>query len=1019
MTNVRTLRASVRVDAPYIPINVDRKHVGTQVQISRSTDFDNPTYMVIDKRIYLPDDILTLNLEFQGSLDEVVYCRYRYLFDSKTQPTGNPDFYIEEQWSRISSIRGDQSGVKIDNIVIATPRLTITDTTESILDRKITVKVDGFKVLMGSGEHKYTTWEIVDSNGNKVFSREKDVDNVKSIDIPMSIFQQGKLYSVKAKFVTDTNGESNYGMQPYLTNVVESEKFDLVPVLPFTQGQSLYFKLKLYTPNVTKVEVIVKEDRNDSEIEIFRKSDYTPSYSIVVPRETIESLTASGVSYKVYANITYTIAGKIYQSSTKFITRFTMEKTMVYPVNTYSKYPGRYALLNDIVSSASVVNTAELKNGTFLLADNSQTGFSLYGKYGDTIRQSNVSIVLPTDDMQRGTEFPYVNILPLYDDNILVNYAIFNSSNYKSSVWALYKADLANYTFDLITYKIFNDERYSTSLNSSAVVGKDGYVYYIPANYISTVPNTAIADISARFLLRDLNNTDGTFSAFIKNSSFGSGSGSWSVSDKTHYSVPGDMGYFKSTANNFTSSEVLSIDISSFTNSSPNGYSIQFDLKIPSTSSYVTDGSYPGIFTIADNTGNNALMSFGLDKNASSGSTATFVARVGTSDTVISTTVKKDETVRVTVIVEATTVKIYFGVALVETLTVSKGINYGKKFYLGRGVGLSNGSEFYFGKISFFSTALSEERLKQPEDPDETVNDVDLPLFRIKYDGSNLVREKLINAVKPGITRNLTMCPLADGVAGQEDFLILGGTDSTKVPVQDKTGANIPNVYYYHLSNREMMRFSTMTRTLSSIPNATIPASVPREWYSPEAHLRADSKIVLFNNAIEGSEAVNSCSYLLDFTKLGETDFFVKENDESTVNLPFRSTVRMRNGDFIRISHYDLSISKGLLYPHDTLTSYTDAEVTINKNLVVPVGSVITVPNLYIYDSVTIEGNYDPVTQTHNTGTLRWIDENKVRVFDYRDRIITRDTTVTSAEDRAMDKEHLLVLDGVNYTVRD
>lgn len=1024
MKNVRTIRAAIGIDAPYIPSNVDKKHVGTQVQISRSTDFDNPSYMVVDKKIYLPDNILNLTVEFQGSLDEVLYTRYRCLFDSKSQPTANPDFYTEEQWSRISSVRGDQEGVRLDNVIITTPRVTVTKDSSSILDRKIKISVDGFKVLMGSGNHKYTTWEVVDTDGEVVFQRIKDEDNVNSIRIPEEIFKQGNLYMVKAKFVTDTNAESNYGVKPYVSNLVENGKFDLEPVLPFTQGQSLYFKLKLYTPNVTKLEVIIKEDRNDAEIEIYRKSDFQPTYSICIDKNDIESKTAPGVSYKVYANITATISGRLYQSSTKYITRFTMGKTEIYPINTYSAYPGRYSLLNDVLSSASVVKTMEFKNGTFLLADNSQTGFSLYGKYGDTLRESNVKIELPTGKLVNSTEFPYINILPLYDDNVLINYTIFNTMSYKSSVWAIYRPDLANYTFKLLDYKIFDDEKYSTSINSSAVVAKDGWVYYIPANYTLTVPNNSIPNMQAKFLARNINTTDRTFSPFIKGDHFTSSPSTWNSSTKTHYEFDGELINYRTTATDFSNNECLSIDVTDFTANVSNGFTIQIDIKMPLNNStdYRSNGNWPGMFSLTDASSNNIVFSFGSDVSSPEAGKTAFNCQCSGQDGTngIDTKITNGELVRISFVVTSDRFKVFFNNLEVKSRTCNRALDYGKKFWVGWAKNYSMGSEFSIKSISFYDEPFTVDRLNQPDQPDEALEDIDLPMFRIKYDGSRLVREQVLSNIIPGVKRNVSMCPLGDFRAGQEEFLIVGGTDSTKIHVQDQTGADIPNVYYYHLSNRQMYRFSTSTQSIAEINGAVIPPSIPREYYSPEVQLRADGKIAMFNNAIHGPESTNSVSYLLDFSEvLDPVKFFVKENNESTVDLPFRSTVRMRNGDFIRISHYDLSVSKGLIYPHDSLPTYNDAEITINKNLVVPIGTVITVPNLYVYDSVTIEGNYDPVTQEHNTGILRWIDINKVRTFDYRDRIVTRDTTVTSAEDRATPKERLFVLEGVNYTVRD
>lgn len=789
----RTRRPRILVNSPYIALASDKKHVGTRVQFSKSTDFNDTSMMVVDMTVYSPDDILNIKLKdpsggyLEVDLDDVYYYRYCYIFDVASAPTNNPDLYTQEPWSVIASVYGDQDGFRFDHIVVSTPVLSVNDNVGNVSSRYITVNAEGFNVIIGSGEHKYTSWYVLDTDGNTIFSREKDEDNLTSITLPYTLFKQGKVFTIKARFITNTNGESNLGTYVYNSNVIENEKFTLTPVLPFQKGRSLFYRLKLMAPYVTHLTVKIFEDKGDSEVLKTTKVFNNLTSSITLPSDDL----TVGLPYKTYAYLTFNHNGKTYNSSTIFINSFTLKAVDMAPIIQDAKYPGRYSLLNDLVIGAGVFTSRELKNGTILLSDNSGQKFRLYGRYGNTIRGTGIEIDLPLP-AAIDIAMPYINVLPMYDDKILLNYTAYETSSFKASVWALYSVDLVNNTWKLLTTAQYRDEIFSTSMCSSACVSAEGCVYYIPA---------------------------------VKNTT---------------------------------------------------GY-------------------------------------------------------------------------------------------------------------------------------------------------DDHQADSDLPMYKLSITESagrySLVRDEVVTSVIPGVTRHLTMCPLNVGIAGNEEFLILGGTDSNRTSA-NATG-NQTGLFYYSLTNLKVYKFSTNNQQVTEIINGSLPPSFPVNKYALSVFKRGDGKFVIFNNSLYGPNSNDSSSYVLDLSKATPTTqepgYCLQDNNDSRVDLPFRSTIIMQSGDFLRLSHSDLAYTKVLIYPHNNLTDYVDTDVTINinKNLVIPIGTTLTIENPYLYDSIIIEGD-----APDNTGIMRWTDVTTPRVADYRDKFITRDTIVSQAEDAATPKEHLWVLDGVSYKVK-
>lgn len=765
MSTLRNKRLTANLTSPVIK-DSNIEHIGTRIQISEYTDMDNQE-LLVDKTYRSPEDILHINIELEIDVEKNLYVRHAYIYRDKT----TQEEYGSDTFGFITSIYGNQSGVKLGNNIISTPVVTKSINNASYNTGFIKVDISNYNVLVGSGDHVSTDWLITTDTNEVLFERLKDKDNLKSILIPADIFKDYKMFIIQARFNSSTNGFSNYGRYYYVTSSLYNKYISLKPILPFYKGKTLYYSAAYNILNITSVGLVLKEVLGDVEVEVYRKENYTPSQSMGIPSDNLKV----GAVYRLYSFVNMNIDGKVSRSETLLSDEFILLEEKKYASSLLADYPGKYTKCPELVIGAAVNVSRELPNNTFLLAKNTNSKLSIYSRYNNTVRDTGLTVDLPSGITN--TYVPYINVIPLYNDIILVNITAYDgTTGYRKSNWICYKADLATNTYTILSNSVFEDEVYSTGMNSSAYVTKDNKVYYIPARY-----------------------------------------------------------------------EKVS----------------------------------------------------------------------GTPDL--------------------------------------------------------------------------------------------LPLMEITIGSNNsinrrVVRENLID----NVYRNLTIAPLGDGYEETGEFLILGGTDKTGTDIKDNSG-NSTGTKQYVLNNLNIYKYNPGTDDLSVF--ATLPQSFDLNKYSLSAFLRKDGKIVIFNNTDSGLSYTQSASMIID-TK--NNNAFSIEDNESNLDIPFRSTLVGSNGDFFRIGYQDESLMYTLLYPHTKLSSYDDDSAVINKNLVVNKGRTITIENPYLYDTITIEG-----TSLEDTGILKWVDEKAIRYLDFRDTIITRDTVVTEEEANRIPKEHLWVLDGVTYTIKD
>ncbi|MCI4436933.1 MAG: hypothetical protein JHC33_09025 [Ignisphaera sp.] len=208
------------------------------------------------------------------------------------------------------------------------------------------------------------------------------------------------------------------------------------------------------------------------------------------------------------------------------------------------------------------------------------------------------------------------------------------------------------------------------------------------------------------------------------------------------------------------------------------------------------------------------------------------------------------------------------------------------------------------------------------------------------------------------------------------NLYILGGSDIQEngLPT-DRTNNKI---YHYDVGKKLMTEY------------ATLPTEISPGLHTLQCYMRADGNIVGFNSVSSGSSLGNQDAIVIN-TK---TSIVTTEASDTSDNLPYRVTISLANGDFLRVSSRVLDPQTVYLYVSDTITSdkiKTD-NVTLSNitDIVVNANEVVTIETLLGINSITIKG-----TSSVDTGILRWLSSDSVISFDYKDLIIFDNKTLT------------------------
>ena len=226
-------RIRISVLAPtLLPNNL--VHYATIFKISKSIDFTGVDVIINStETTNLYDNNFTVDIKEDDNLYVVTQYVYKEVDTNGVvlKDIDGNDIIKLGTPSRISSVRGNQEGVKISDTIVETPTVIIGSSYKYNIDGNIMLKTSDFKMFSSSGIHKASTWIIKDLSGKILFKREYDLDNLTSIIL-------GDEFKLEDNFIvyvchhSSTNADSNYGLKE---NIISNElpKYKVKPINKF------------------------------------------------------------------------------------------------------------------------------------------------------------------------------------------------------------------------------------------------------------------------------------------------------------------------------------------------------------------------------------------------------------------------------------------------------------------------------------------------------------------------------------------------------------------------------------------------------------------------------------------------------------------------------------------------------------------------------------------------------------------------------------------------------------------
>lgn len=431
--------------------------LATSYQVSRLPDFNKTEYIIVND---IEDTKNLFYKEFPINIDkyETLYVRTKFHYS---------DIKYQDDWSPIVPLKGEQVGIKLSGTIVSTPKVNTSISYDNINTGEIIVTTSDMRLYSGAGIHKSSSWILADIDGNEIYKRLKDEDNLTSFNIDARLIKPAKAYIMKVRHHTDTNADSNYGKSIIITSTDETSLFDIKMYYDLMPNRWMYFELYPYTNKFKSCDIIIVDEFDNIITENLLQATRTPKlytdnlkpYYRYTIKARIKLTNGEYSSYKtVYSGIIKDNNLIDYKYNLKYLDKFTYTQPFMF-------------------NGLSVQTSRELYTGDILLTKNNDSGIYRYALTDNKLMELEKIIDISNNQL----DLPYTNIIPLYSGRVVINYASDkDNEHYRKSIFKLY--DYNPVTRSLVELRTLtkNNERYSTSVSNSACAMYDGDIYYIP-----------------------------------------------------------------------------------------------------------------------------------------------------------------------------------------------------------------------------------------------------------------------------------------------------------------------------------------------------------------------------------------------------------------------------------------------------------------------------------------------------------------------------------------------------------
>lgn len=409
------------------------------------------------------ETLLSYSFRYPLRDDESIYCRTKNNFNNGKS----------SNWSMIIDLHGDQRGITLSDVMVNTPWANIYIDYDRSSNGQIVVEGSPFKMFVGPGVHANSDWEIADSDGIVVFKRHYDVDNLTSIRLDYDIVKPTKSYEIRFRYRSDTGAVSNWFRSMHVNYYNSNVLYDVELIYGVVIGKKVYFKVTLFTNMFESVDIEFR-NRNDKVIKgIYGSTD-------LYPVTDTEGLVV-GERYYIYARINNKDGST---TEYKLIKIVEVKENDIYNYNKDIKYNGNYSFNQDIILYGNTIqSTNQRYTETVLLVKHGSPDVHRYKIVNNKLIDNGIGFSLEDD-----VTLPYVNILNLDNDNVIVNYSVEdNTKMYKKSVWKEYQFDFITKSYTEVRKLERPNEWWSTAISASACIDRNNNIYYIPARETKTI----------------------------------------------------------------------------------------------------------------------------------------------------------------------------------------------------------------------------------------------------------------------------------------------------------------------------------------------------------------------------------------------------------------------------------------------------------------------------------------------------------------------------------------------------
>lgn len=451
----------ITLDNPIIG-ELDQKlsHVATSYQISRTKNFENEDELLVNVKKDTENKLelfVSLNIEET----DIIYTRTKFHFESVdgTEHDSN--------WSRITPAYATQVGIKISSSIVGTP-----DIRAKIEEDMVYIDTSKFNMYSGPGEHISTDYCITTTDNEVIYTRDNDEDNLESIYVN-SRLEEGKIYSVMARHNNNTNNTSNYGRKLIANYTPDHLLFKFDAATNLVMGRRYYYRVKIWVTNFATYDLLIKNRKGEVVKELLAEPRVT--HNIIcdrpdfVPNETYYFWMR--LNFKDGTSTEYKLVNK----------EQILLNTLTY-FNSNVNYPNKYKDSSPIrLGNVNCITTRETFDNRIISLDVDNNKLNLYTVnngdlvYIDTIFDLNSSASL------KGCVVSYLNVLQLYNGDILVDAVLYKPNRKPSSMFLLFEFNPIRLEMTLLGQLVRTDEKYCTSVSNSLCIAKNGFVYYIPA----------------------------------------------------------------------------------------------------------------------------------------------------------------------------------------------------------------------------------------------------------------------------------------------------------------------------------------------------------------------------------------------------------------------------------------------------------------------------------------------------------------------------------------------------------